>query len=268
MTLKQHPLSAIFPPMPEDEILSLASNIAEVGLKQTILLYQGQVLDGWHRLQACLMVGVNPRTDNFTGKDPKAQVRAANIHRRHLSASQRAFAEVQLSEWAPPGKPAKGAPGAPLETVATMAKNATASERTIQQAKEAELNGSDTLKEAIKDGEISVKAAAKIAKLPKSKQARAMKAPKPKPEGPDWEAQFEELQADYAELKENRDDLAMELKDCESIRSGAHAVEMLKLREEIKHLTRRRDELMAQSHEMRKECGRWQARAKKAGWQP
>jgi hypothetical protein len=273
MNLRQHPLSAIFPALPDDELKALAADIKAHGLRSQIVLYKGEVLDGWHRYRACEMVGVKPRTIDYNGSDPKSFVKSANWHRRHLTASQRGFAEVQLSEWAPEGRPKTTGPFGPVKSTAAMADEAQVGINTIKRAKEVQVNGSETLKEAVKEGVIAIDKAAEIAKLPKEKQAKAMAEPtkkkaKPAKQGDDWKAKYDALLEDYNALKENRDDLADELKTCEAIRTGAEAVEMQKLRAEVKHCTRRRDELMASAHEMRKECTRWQERAKKAGWRP
>jgi len=84
--MKQHALSSIFPALPDEELQSLAADIKAHGLHSTIVLYKGDVLDGWHRYQACKIAKVNPRTIDYKGSDPVAFVRSANWHRRHLSA--------------------------------------------------------------------------------------------------------------------------------------------------------------------------------------
>ncbi len=49
------------------------------------MLYEGKVLDGWHRYQACLKAGAEPRTEPYTGSDPAAYVCSVNLHRRQES---------------------------------------------------------------------------------------------------------------------------------------------------------------------------------------
>ncbi len=224
MTLKQHPLSKIFPSLPDDELHLLAKDIKEHGLHSAITLHKGEVLDGWHRYQACLFAKVNPRTQEYKGKDPAAFVKSMNWHRRHLNASQRALAEVQLSEWATTGRPGNSAPGAEFSagaekaaTTAEMAARAGTSKRTIEDAKSVELNGSDAVKEAVREGKISVKAAANIAKKPKREQKKAIKeakAPKQKKQEP---------------REEHGDSLAKELEAADkTIRSQQTLIDSLK----------------------------------------
>jgi len=182
MKYEQHPLSAKFSRMTPEAINAMADDIKSNGLQHSILLFDGKVLDGWNRYQACLIAGINPRTTVFRGKDPASIVISENIHRRHdMTAGQRALLVVEIREYAPHGKP-KGATVAPLATVAEMAEEAGTGERVVQQAKVVEANGTDTLKEAVRDGDIPVHKAAAVAKKPKAQQAKALKeAKEPKP---------------------------------------------------------------------------------------
>lgn len=175
--LEQHPLSAAFPSMPDEDLKALAADIAAHGLYSPITLLDGQVLDGWHRYRACLEAKMKPRFGEFSGDDPVSFVRSVNWHRRHLTASQRAAVIVDLKKWKPVGSNQHGgaAPGAdPAATNAEMAKEADVSERTVRQAKTVAANGTEKLKQDVKDGKISVKEAAKVAALPKREQAKAI----------------------------------------------------------------------------------------------
>lgn len=197
MNLKQHPLSALFPSMPDEEIQALADDIKAHGQYDAIVLYEGQVLDGWHRYLACKLAGVNPRTIIFKGKDPRTYVRSHNSRRRHMTASQRAFTEVRLVDWAPEGKPVTSE-NKLVTTEAKMAEEAQVSISTIAQAKKVEADGAEFLKEAVKEGEISVSQAAAIADKPKREQAKAVreaKEPKPKKEKPVEEEDDESMSA-------------------------------------------------------------------------
>jgi hypothetical protein len=173
---KRHALSAIFPDMADDEITALGEDIKANGQQESIWLYKGAILDGWHRYEACMRAGVNPRISDYRGSRPAEFVKSKNWHRRHMNASQRALAVVQLAEWAGAGKPkANPEPGSGLSE-AVMAKQADTTDRTIRQAKVVAVNGSAALKDLVKDGEVSVKKAAAVAKLPKREQVAALDA--------------------------------------------------------------------------------------------
>ena len=280
MKLEQHELSAKFSRMSPEAIEAMAEDIKQNGLQHSILLYEGKVLDGWNRYEACLKAGVNPRTTIFRGTDPAAIVISENIHRRHdLTPGQRALMVVEIRSWAKTGKPAKGAAVAPLATVATMAEEAGTGERLVQQAKVVSANGIPALKEAVKKEEIAIEKAAAVAKKPKREQAKALKEAKEKkpklPKKPsaakpagDAEKRLAKLQADYDELKENRDELADELKTCLAISEGKEAKVMNALREELRICTRRKNELMANLSEAKKSAMYWMGQAKKLGWKP
>lgn len=75
MALKEHRLSKRFPPMTADEFLELKAKIA-TGYNKAypIVLYEGEIIDGRHRNQACVELGVEPVTVDFaevaSGKTP------------------------------------------------------------------------------------------------------------------------------------------------------------------------------------------------------
>ncbi|WP_320055728.1 hypothetical protein [Desulfuromonas thiophila] len=161
MNYPQHPLSAAFPAMPRMHLDYLAKDIAEHGLHIAITLFDGMILDGWHRYQACQVAGVSPRFESLSeGADPVAFVRSRNLHRRDLTPSQRAAAVVACSEWAKRGTNQHGGsePGSHPQTATEMAKAADVSVKTIQQAKAAHIAG---LGEQVRDGIITAKAAVK-----------------------------------------------------------------------------------------------------------
>lgn len=86
-----HPLAMLIPAMGEDEFANLRQDIEANGLRVPILLYEGKVLDGRHRLRACEETGVAPTFERYNGDEPAAHVLSLNLHRRHLSVSQRAM---------------------------------------------------------------------------------------------------------------------------------------------------------------------------------
>jgi hypothetical protein len=90
-TLDPHPLSALFPPISDEDFGKLAADIKLNGLHQPIMRYQGKVLDGNNRYRACELVKIAPKFVDFNGDDAQARnyVISANIHRRHLSPDER-----------------------------------------------------------------------------------------------------------------------------------------------------------------------------------
>jgi len=74
-----------------EELATLAHGIHERGLLDSIVLHEGRVLDGRNRQRACEIAGVEPRYVTWGGQggSPMAYVLDKNLHRRHLSPSQR-----------------------------------------------------------------------------------------------------------------------------------------------------------------------------------
>lgn len=88
--MEAHPLAELIPPMGDAEYRELADDIAAHGLREPITLYEGKVLDGRHRARACEEVGARLHSREYDGDDPAAFVISENVHRRHLTTSQRA----------------------------------------------------------------------------------------------------------------------------------------------------------------------------------
>lgn len=163
--MKRHELSAAYPEMPQEEFLELVEDIRENGQYDPCIEFEGAILDGWHRYRACQEAGIKPWIKPFEGDDPVAYVRAHNTFRRHLTASQRAAAEIKLRAWRGAGRPEnKHELSACFSEEATnreMAEAAGVSERTIQHAKEAERAG---LGDEVRAGHISARKAAEQSK--------------------------------------------------------------------------------------------------------
>lgn len=183
MKYEQHPLSASFPAMGDGDAMLLMQDIREHGLIEAGVLYEGKILDGWHRYQACVKAKVEFLAVDYTGDDPAGYVISRNRHRRHLTLSQIAVAVAQCHKWAPAGQRLKVEPGSTLED---MAEEAGVSKKTIQQAKVAVAAG---LGDAVRDGQMTVKEAVYVAKgeEPKTKL-------EPIDEGPTMESMIDEME--------------------------------------------------------------------------
>jgi hypothetical protein len=295
--MKQHPLSAAFPAMPESELAGLTVDIEQFGQRESGVVLDGMVLDGWHRFQACERLGISFNyvefDDEFAGTDPVAFVMSRNAYRRHLSASQRAAAIVACTTWRSAGKAAPGAglkepeanpaPSAGL-TNAEMAKVANVGERTIRQAKAAERAG---LGGAVRDGTISAKQAATVAAMPDEQRAAVVKsgaaqmqeviaaakkqvqgaAPKPAAPSP-----LELVTAERDELREQLSDVATAARELEAEVEAYRASErgegekqlveankrIAKLEGEVRRLESIRDDWMNKHAEALKQIKRLQ----------
>ena len=162
--MKQHPLSAVFPPMTETEMDELRADIAAHGLRTPIVVYQQQVLDGWHRYLACRETGAAARYETFEGDEAAARsfVIAANLTRRHLDPSQRAMIAAKLAT-RPAHRPGKHAnlltSGMTIKEAAGLAD---VSERSVSSARALLGTGDSETIAAVERGELAVSKALRL----------------------------------------------------------------------------------------------------------
>jgi len=92
-----HPACLLFPEMGRQEIQALAEDIKVRGLLNSIVMYQGKVLDGRSRLAACRLARVEPTFIEWKGKgSPTEWGISQNLFRRHLTSGQRAVVAYDL----------------------------------------------------------------------------------------------------------------------------------------------------------------------------
>lgn len=234
--LNQHPLSAAFPSMSSDDLAALAEDIKTNGLRHPVVLWQGQVLDGWHRFSACKAAGVEVRTVQFDGADPVAYVLSANLARRHLTPAQRAHAVVACSEWRGVGRYSAALQS---KTTAEMAREADVSPRTIQNVKAGIRAGKG---DAIRAGEISAEKAAEPDEPAQSDGYT--EADQRREYAADFEAMVRIIDAD--------DKLAAAVGELRVARKHAATLEKLC------------DDKTRELEQMKREASRWMKKAKKA----
>jgi hypothetical protein len=83
--------------MPDSEFTMLVQDMKLHGQRLPITLYEGQVLEGWHRYRACGALGIEAETKTFTGtlEEAVAFVVSLNVRRRHLDTGQLALFTVE-----------------------------------------------------------------------------------------------------------------------------------------------------------------------------
>lgn len=99
--LKPHPAAQLFPMMSDAEIDELAADIKEHGQSHPITTWQGSILDGRNRYEACRRAAVEPRLVDWVphggSQSPTQWVLSENLHRRHLTVDQRALIALEAS---------------------------------------------------------------------------------------------------------------------------------------------------------------------------
>lgn len=176
MAITIHPVAEMFPALSDNELKDLAESIRTNGLVHPIIVQRGVLLDGRNRLRACKLAGVAPRYEEYDGKDPVGLILAANVHRRHLSETQRAMIAAQIAKLQQ-GRPAK-TENRPIGLFSISQPDAAdalgISHRTMRRAAAVVKHGTPALVEACREDKIAVSRAAEIAKLPQEKQGKAI----------------------------------------------------------------------------------------------
>ena len=281
---QQHPLSAAFPAMSADDFQSLKDSIMEIGVQNPITVFEGMVIDGWHRYTAANELGLDCPVVELGDVDPRDFVMAQNKARRHTTQAQLAMATTAVYAWKPIGSNQHKA-GSALSAEAPksskeLAKAAGVGVRSIEQAKAVQAKAAPEVVTAVQKGQIGLPKAAAIAKLPKEEQAAAIHKPAPKaaPEAPPAPANHEleeavstinELAAENDQLRDRVAVAAMHGTDEERAMAAETIAE---LREQIKTLEAEldavrtsRDSFQRQNAELMKQVRLQQKQIKKLG---
>ena len=154
VALEAHEYANIFPELSDDRLAELAQDIREHGLLDKIDLYEDKILDGRGRYRACRMAGVEPQYEDFKGANPLAYVASHNLHRRHLTESQRAMVAARLADLQRGAN--QHSEGLPIGRAAELVN---VSQRSVARAKEVLRQGSPALLEDVTSGKVTVSAA-------------------------------------------------------------------------------------------------------------
>lgn len=171
--MQYHELANIFPMMSESEISELSRDIAENGQQESIIIYQGKILDGRNRYQACQKAGIQPVYEDYEGEDPLSFVISLNLRRRHLSESQRAMVAQSVANLGHGERRAKDvAIATPFSQVSQpeAAEMLNVSRDSVIRAAKVAKSGDESLIEAVEQGKVSVSAASDLTELPKEEQ--------------------------------------------------------------------------------------------------
>lgn len=190
-----HPYAMLFPMAPEEDVLALSQDIKANGQLYPIILdNDSRVVDGRHRLIACRLAGVEPQFEarDLDDREALALVLSSNLHRRHLTESQRADIAAKISNTKVGGdrrskNQKANCPSDPVVTREQAAELMNVSEKSVDRAAKVQKQGGKVLQEAVTAGDVSVSKAARIADLPKSQQPAAVKqakAPRPRKASP------------------------------------------------------------------------------------
>ena len=165
-----HDVANIFPLMTGADFEALKADIAEHGLREPIWLHpDGRIIDGRNRHRACIEAGIAPEFRTWDGNGLIVPfVVSLNLHRRHLTESQRAMIAARLANMAE-GRPTENR-SIDLVSQSEAADMLNVSVPSTKRARAVQANGAPELVEAVERGDVAVSAAAQVATLPQEWQ--------------------------------------------------------------------------------------------------
>jgi hypothetical protein len=174
-----HPITEAFPLLESNDFAALCDDIQANGLRQPIWTYEGQVIDGRNRYRACEARNVPQAFQEWDGQGSLAAfVASLNVHRRHLSPSQRAMAGAKLLPYFQEdakrrmvrGKADPAINGRQGTAARAAAEAVKSSEASVERAKKVLEQSPPEVVAQVESGKLSVHGAAKLADLPPEKQ--------------------------------------------------------------------------------------------------
>jgi len=186
-----HPFAELFPMLDAASHAALRADVEAKGLNEPIVIFEERILDGRNREQALTDLGFPPetiagaeidfhdtpwaRTRIAGGLDPDALgfVLSKNLHRRHLSESQRAMVAAKIANMRQGERTDLSPIGErlPETSQAEAAEMLNVGKRSVERAAKVQADALPEIRKAVEQGDISVSAAAEIAELPKEAQS-------------------------------------------------------------------------------------------------
>lgn len=164
--MKIHKFATYFPPMPDEQFAELVEDIKANGLIEPITLFEGMILDGVHRSEACKIAKVKPEYVEWADSDALRWVMSKNLHRRHLSPAQKVMVLIDsglLAKEPDLGRPVKSAAPQTLSQP-EAAEQAGVSSRTVTDVQSAAASD-EKLADKLRSGELGAEPAQHIVRL-------------------------------------------------------------------------------------------------------
>lgn len=161
-----HPAADIFPMMDAEAFAGLKKDIDENGVREWIVLFQEKIIDGRNRYRAMRELGIDPgrfASDLEECDDPVSYVLSLNLHRRHLTETQRSVVAAKVAKLKRgDNQHTKEDTQICAPSVSVAAKMLNVSERSVTSAKHAIDKGAPEVVKAMEKGELPASVAAKF----------------------------------------------------------------------------------------------------------
>jgi hypothetical protein len=204
-TYQRHPFGQMVPEHTDDEASRQRLRLEENGWLPTefITLYEGKIIDGWHRYLHCKKLGIMPQFVEYHGDSPMSFVfskatggrQLATVSLLRMAERMRPELEKEAAARMLQGgkdtkkltdpaanlhqghRPHSGDDNSSKSRVSDkIAEIAGVSTRTADSYHKVQTNGAAALKKAVDEGEVSISDGATVLTLPKAEQAAAVAA--------------------------------------------------------------------------------------------
>lgn len=189
--MQAHPAAEVFPLLQGPCFEALRRDIERHGQLIPIEIWEGKIIDGRSRYEACRILGIEPKLvtlKRLPARSPLEYVLSANLHRRHLGTSQRAMvgarARAYFDREARSRKARRASsvpenfPGERGDARDQAGAVVGVSGKTIDAATVVLRKGVDEVIRACDDGRLAVSRAANLVQLPKDEQIKAIEGGK------------------------------------------------------------------------------------------
>jgi phage N-6-adenine-methyltransferase len=183
-----HEYANLFPMLQGEALNALRDDIRQHGVREPIVFLDDAILDGRNRYMCARDLGLEYPRVQFSGADPLAFVISHNLHRRHLTESQRASIAARVANMGHgerADRRAANLPVLPLSELAAprppvtqgdAARLLNVSERSVRDARKVHEHAPQEIVRAVDDGRMSVSLASKVADLPDEAKAEVVAA--------------------------------------------------------------------------------------------
>lgn len=175
-----HEAANVFPFLQGREFQDLKADIKENGIQIPVVVYQGKILDGRNRYKAAYQLiedgySVDVPFEEFGGTEEEAlqYVISTNLHRRHLSESQRAMIAGRIANLSHGGN-RNDTEMLHSTTQSEAARALNVSPRSVKRGKAVLKSGTETLIQKVDAGDLPVATAEEIARLEKQEQEQVL----------------------------------------------------------------------------------------------
>ena len=175
------PLARMFPPLDPPRYRHLLASIRARGLRTPIVVWRGEIIDGAHRLQACIEAGVEPKYNFLEDhEDPYEYLADVNMPFRDMTQNEKALTAHLMSQYSTPGRPGateKNSANLRIITQGEAAELVGVSPRLVSDASRvlsADSPAVVALQEAVRQWRVKASDAARVVEFPPDVQNRAM----------------------------------------------------------------------------------------------